>query len=79
METALDEHDNPPDDPRYVKIVGGNCYVRSAPTTAGRKLGVAHEGDMLQYQGQTTDDGWNLIVFKGQNGWVSGKYSRLVE
>ena len=79
MEKALDAHDEPADDPRDVKIVGGNCYVRSAPNTDGRKLGVAHEGDVLPYQGQTSDNGWHLVTFKNQNGWVSGKYSRLVE
>lgn len=77
LEKALDEADEPRDDPRDVKIVGGNCYVRSAPNTDGKKLGVAHEGDVLAYQGQTSDAGWHLVEFKNQNGWVSGKYSRL--
>jgi len=80
MEKALDEHDEPVEEPRWVEIVGGDCYVRTAPNkTNSKKLGVAHRGDRYQYQGQTTDDGWNLIVYKNQNGWVSGKYSRLVE
>ena len=78
LEAALDAQDAPTDDPRYVKIVGGNCYVRSAPNTDGRKLGVAHEGDILPYGGQTSQEGWHLVEFKGANGWVSGKYSRLV-
>ena len=78
MEKALDEADEPEDEPRYVKIVGGNCYVRTAPNTDGKKLGVAHDGDVLPYQGETTDNGWNLVIYKSQNGWVSGKYSRLV-
>lgn len=77
LEWALDALDEPKDDPRDVKIVGGNCYVRSAPNTNGKKLGVAHEGDVLPYQGQTSAEGWHLVEFKGQNGWVSGKYSRL--
>ena len=77
MEEALDRLDAPVDDPRDVRIVGGNCYVRTAPNTRGAKLGVAHEGDVLPYQGQTSADGWHLVIFKNQNGWVSGKYSRL--
>jgi len=40
-------------------------------------LGVAHRGEKYLYQGQTSDTGWNLIEFKGQNAWVSGKYSKL--
>lgn len=80
MEKALDEHDEPAEEPRWVEIVGGDCYVRTAPNkTNSKKLGVAHRGDKYQYQGQTSDDGWHLIAYKNQNGWVSGKYSRLVE
>ena len=79
MEAALDALDTPADNPRWVEIVGGNCYVRTAPNTGGRKLGVAHRGDKLPYQGQMSADGWKLVEFKGCNGWVSGKYSRLLE
>ena len=80
MDEVLDEQDEPAEEPRWVEIVGGDCYVRTAPNkTNSKKLGVAHRGDKYQYQGQTTDDGWNLIMYKNQNAWVSGKYSRLVE
>lgn len=74
---ALGDSDGGPASAKYVQIVNGNCYVRSAPNTSGRKLGVAHRGDILNYQGQTSTDGWNLVEYKGKNGWVSGKYSRL--
>lgn len=62
-----------------VKIVGGNCYVRSAPNTDGKKLGVVYKGEILPYQGQTSEGGWNLVEYKGENGWVSGKYSEVVQ
>lgn len=62
--------------PRQVKIINGNCYVRSAPNTSGAKLGVAYNGQVFIYQGQT-EDGWHLIDYKNENGWVSGKYSEL--
>ena len=78
MQKALDGQAEPPADPRDVRIVGGNCYVRTAPNTEGKKLGVAHEGDELPYGGQTSDNGWHRVEFRNQNGWVSGKYSRLV-
>lgn len=74
---ALDDGDKPVDNPKNVKIVGGNCYVRTAPNTSGEKLGVAYDGDVLPYQGQTSETGWHLVIFKNQNGWVSGKYSEL--
>lgn len=84
MEKALADLDKPHDDPKTVKIVGGNCYVRSAPNTDGAVLGVAHEGTCLKYGGVTSEAGWNLVSYTrpgetiAQNGWVSGKYSRLV-
>ena len=78
MDKAIADMEQPHDNPQRVKITGGNCYVRSAPNTIGKALGVVHDGDLLPYGGQTTDDGWNLVDYKGVNGWVSGKYSRLV-
>ena len=75
--TALGDSDGASSGARYVNIVGGNCYVRTAPNTSGKKLGVAHNGDKLKSPGQTSSDGWNLVEYKNQNGWVSGKYSRL--
>jgi GH25 family lysozyme M1 (1,4-beta-N-acetylmuramidase) len=53
--------------------------VRTAPNTSGKKLGVAHEGDRLPYGGETSENGWNLVEYKGKNGWVSGKYSKLID
>ena len=82
MDKALDEANkpvDPPAEPKTVEIVGGDCYVRTAPNTSGKKLGVAHEGDRLPYGGETSANGWNLVEYKGQNGWVSGKYSRLID
>ena len=65
---------------KEVKIVGGNCYVRSAPNTnTGKVLGAAHEGDIFKFQSQISENGWHLIEYKNRNGWVSGKYSELVE
>ena len=69
----------PDTDPKYVRIEGGNCYVRTAPNTDGAILGVAKNGEEIPYQRQQSDEGWLLVEFKGQNGWVSGKYGRLVK
>lgn len=63
---------------RYVEIVGGQCWVRSAPNTDGAKLGVAKAGTILPYGGQT-EGGWLLVAYDNQNGWVSGKYGKLKE
>lgn len=69
--------DKPVENPKTVKIVNGNCYVRTKPNTSGKKLGVAHKGEVYKYGGDTSEDGWNMIVFEGQKAWVSGKYSDL--
>lgn len=78
MDKAIADLEKPHSEPRKVKISGGNCYVRTAPNTDGKVLGVAHDGDSLDYGGLTSENGWNLVDFKGENGWVSGKYSKLV-
>ena len=79
LEKAMEEAEAPVKDARYVQIVNGNCYVRTAPNTDGKKLGVAHRGDILDYQGVQSADGWHLVVYNGHNGWVSGKYSELCD
>lgn len=63
--------------PKVVTIVNGNCWVRAAPNTTGKELGVAHRNDVLPYQGVTSAGGWHSVEFKNQNAWVSGKYGRL--
>lgn len=77
MVKALAELNKPLDSPRYVKIVGGNCWARTANNTSAEKLGVAKEGERYEYGGMTLDNGWHLINYKNQNGWVSGKYGKL--
>ena len=79
LEKAMEAAEAPVADARYVKIVNGNCYVRTAPNTSGQKLGVAHRGDILEYQGVQSADGWNLVIYSGQNGWVSGRYSEMCD
>ena len=63
--------------PINVNIVGGNCYIRTAPNTDGNILGVAHRGDTLPYGGLVSDGGWLLVQHNNQNAWVSGKYGKL--
>lgn len=59
-----------------VVIRGGNCYVRKQPNTSAEKIGVALKGTSYVYALAMSDDGWYKIVFKGQEGWVSGKYAK---
>ena len=64
--------------PSMARIVGGNCYVREVPDTTSKILGVVYEGTVLDWLGEASDDGWLLVNYNGQKGWVSGKYGRLI-
>lgn len=61
-----------------VEIEGGDCYIRTAPNTSGKILGVARRGTTLPYQGET-DGGWLLVIYQDTNAWVSGKYGRVAK
>ena len=77
LDKALAAHNTTIEEPKKVKIIGGNCWVRTSPNTSGEKLGVAKEGSTFLYGGQTEQNGWMLIEYDNKNGWVSGKYSKL--
>ena len=79
MVKALADANKPLELPRFVKIVNGDCWARTAYNTKGEKLGVAKEGERYGYGGMTADNGWHLINYKNQNAWVSGKYGKLEE
>lgn len=59
-----------------VIIVGGQCFVRTQPSTAGDILGVAARDSQWPYGGGQVN-GWVSIQYKGQLAWVSGKYGQL--
>ena len=64
---------------QYVEVTGQTVNVRSAPSAAtGRILGIVKLGDRLTYGGQDSPEGWHLVEYKGGNGWISGKYSKVV-
>lgn len=62
-----------------IKIEGGNCYIRTAPSKEGKIIGFLLNGDTIEYQGLTSENGWHMVEYKGQNGWVSGRYGKLVK
>ncbi len=64
---------------RTVLISRGNCYIRTEPNTSGIILGVAYNGDTLDYGGETSDGGWLMVAYEGCKAWVSGKYGKLTD
>lgn len=63
---------------RLVEIVNGNVNVRTEAGTSGAIIGVAARGSTLAYRGQTASNGWLTVKFNGQDGWISGKYGKLL-
>jgi len=61
-----------------VMITGSSVFVRKGPSTDYGSLGVVHQNDRLRYFGYTYPaNGWYLVEFEKQTGWVSGKYGRV--
>jgi hypothetical protein len=71
------EPEKPATGRKVVLIQGGSCWVRTAPNTKAIKLGAVTAGTQLAYGGQSIN-GWHLVDYKNRNGWVSGKYSKVV-
>lgn len=60
----------------------GDVNVRSAPGIDSRVIGVLKNGQETPYQDQTLNVNgrdWYLIIYDGQNGWVSSKYAVVKE
>ena len=64
-----------------VRVVGTAVNVRRAPGTSGKIMGVVCHGDLLEYQDYqlpVDEVPWYLVVYRGANAWISGKYSEIV-
>ena len=61
---------------KTVLVTGGAVNVRAAPNTGARILDVVRKGERLAYQGETSGD-WLLVVYKGENAWISGKFAEV--
>ena len=80
LDKAIADMSKPVENPEYVLISGGNCYVRDLPNTSGNILGVAHEGEKLEFAGVIDEEThWLKVKYKDGEGWVSGKYGKLVK
>lgn len=82
IETAIEDGAEQLPPTQAVKITGGSVNVRSAPGTSSRILGVVKLGDKLPYQGLEADVNgrpWYLVEYRDENGWVSSKYSKVVD
>lgn len=80
LNQAIVEKSKPVENPQFVQIEGGNCYVRSLPNVTGEILGVALHGEKLQYRGMIDEETkWLAVTMDHKEGWVSNKYGRLVK
>ena len=75
---ALDELKKQ-DNGKVVSIEGGQCWIRTAPNTLGKKLAVAKRGSVWPFGGAIADNGWLMIEYENQNAWVTDEYGVLKE
>ena len=68
---------NKADDGKMVCIEDGQCWIRTAPNTSGKKLAVAKRGTKWPFGGAIADNGWLMIEYENQNAWVSDEYGVL--
>lgn len=62
---------------KKVVITGGSVNVRPNPNTSGDPFYWVKKGE--KYDWIATENNWHKIRSKEGNGWVSGKYSKVVE
>ena len=60
-----------------VLVTGGSVNVRTASNTSGKRIFIAHKGDKFDYI--STENNWYEINTAKGVGWISGKYSKVVE
>lgn len=68
---------------RIVVATGGQTYIRTEPSLDGRQLAVLHLNDEADYMEQTQldnrDVAWYRVCFDGTIGWVSSKYTQMMD
>ena len=68
---------------RRVKAVSGDTYVRKHPDKDAAEFGVLYQYDSVPYlEGKRWDDRdvvWYKVSFHGHNGWVSSRYTKIVD
>ncbi len=72
-----DGGDPEPEDQHVEVTSGSTVNVRSQPNTDAKVLGVAKLGDAYPYAGETAENGWFSILYQGNTGWISNKYTTL--
>ena len=53
-------------------VTASSLYVRSGASTSHNILGTVTKGNSVEIK--DTQNGWHKINYKGNDGWVSGKY-----
>lgn len=60
---------------KVVKVTGNTVNVRDKASTAGKIIFVARKGETYEYSGNTASNGWNGLIYKGSELYISGNYS----
>lgn len=77
--TALDKYEEVVENPTksIVIVTGGKVNIRPTNNTSGDPIKLAKKDQ--KYDWVSTKDGWHEIKTDKGNGWISGKYSKVVE
>ena len=62
----------------YVKATG-NVNIRVLPNVQAKIINVLRKGELAKYENEISADGWYKVSYEGDTGWVTNKYSELVE
>ena len=65
-------------DKKHVKVTGATVNIRASANLEAKILGVVKSGELFDYLGEDSSDGWHHILYKNQKAWISGKYSEVV-
>lgn len=77
--TALEKYEEVVETPtkKMVLVTGGKVNIRPTNNTSGDPIKLAKKDQ--KYEWISTKDGWYEIKTDKGNGWISGKYSKVVE
>lgn len=60
---------------QIVKIIKGSWYIRTGAGKGYKSVGVAHEGDVFDYLGNSGS--WNAVSYKGEKRWIKNTGSKV--
>lgn len=65
---------------KYVKVNSKSVNLRATPGKNGKPMEFGVKGDLFEYISQDTETGWYQVIMRnGEKGWITNKYTSIVE